>query len=217
MDSFLELATKYTPYLLTGVVITIQLTFLSLAVSMPLGLAVAVMGRSRSRIIRGIALFYIELIRGTPALLQLFIVYFGLTSWGIRLDPIPAATITLGLIGGAYVSEIFRAGIEGVDHGQIEAARAIGMRPPQIMRRIIFPQALQLVLPPLTNFMIALIKDTSLALTISVPELMYRSYDVASQTFRSMEVYSIAGVIYLSLCVPLSFLVRRLERRDNAR
>ena len=85
------------------------------------------------------------------------------------------------------------------------------------MRRIILPQALQLVLPPLTNFMIALIKDTSLALTISVPELMYRSYDVASQTFRSMEVYSIAGLIYLILCVPLSFLVRRLERRENAR
>lgn len=217
MESFIELAVKYTPYILTGAVITLKLTVFSLAVSLPLGLAVALMGLSGSRTVRGIALFYVELIRGTPALLQLFIVYFGLTSWGIRLDPIPAATITLGLIGGAYVSEIFRAGIESVDRGQIEAARAIGMRGPQIMRRIILPQAMQLVIPPLTNFLIALIKDTSLALTISVPELMYRAYDVASQTFRSMEVYAIAGVIYLAFCVPLSFLVRRLERRGRVR
>jgi His/Glu/Gln/Arg/opine family amino acid ABC transporter permease subunit len=217
VESFIELATKYTPYILTGAVITLKLTVFSLAVSLPLGLAVALMGLSGSRTVRGTALFYVELIRGTPALLQLFIVYFGLTSWGIRLDPIPAATITLGLIGGAYVSEIFRAGIESVDRGQIEAARAIGMRGPQIMRRIILPQALQLVIPPMTNFLIALIKDTSLALTISVPELMYRAYDVASQTFRSMEVYAIAGVIYLAFCVPLSFLVRRLERRGRVR
>ena len=85
------------------------------------------------------------------------------------------------------------------------------------MRRIVLPQAMQLVLPPLTNFLIALIKDTSLALTISVPELMYRAFDVASQTFRSMEIYSVAGVIYLAFCVPLSLLVRRLERRGAAR
>jgi His/Glu/Gln/Arg/opine family amino acid ABC transporter permease subunit len=217
VDSFVDLAVKFTPYLLTGAIITLQLTFLSLAVSIPLGLIVAFMGLARSRIIHGIARFYVEIIRGTPALLQLFIVYFGLTSWGIRLNPIPAATLTLGVIGGAYVSEIFRAGIESVDRGQIEAARAIGMRNPQIMRRIVLPQAMQLVLPPLTNFLIALIKDTSLALTISVPELMYRAYDVASQTFRSMEIYSVAGVIYLAFCVPLSLLVRRLERRGAAR
>ena len=112
MDSFVDLAVKFTPYLLTGAIITLQLTFLSLTVSIPLGLIVAFMGLARSRIIHGIARFYVEIIRGTPALLQLFIVYFGLTSWGIRLNPIPAATLTLGVIGGAYVSEIFRAGIE---------------------------------------------------------------------------------------------------------
>lgn len=217
MDSFIELATRFTPYILTGAIITVQLTFFSLAVSLPLGLAVAMMGMAKNRLLRGISLFYVEIIRGTPALLQLFIVYFGLTSWGIRLDPIPAATITLGVIGAAYVSEIFRAGIEAVDRGQVEAATAIGMRPWKIMQRIILPQATRIVLPPLTNFLIALIKDTSLALTISVPELMYRSYDVASQTFRSMEVYSIAGVIYLTFCVPLSLLVRKLERRGAAR
>ncbi|WP_421696548.1 amino acid ABC transporter permease [Aestuariivirga sp.] len=215
MDSFLELATKYTPYILTGAVVTFKLTVFSLAVSLPLGLAIALMGLAKRRLVRGLALFYVELIRGTPALLQLFIVYFGLTSWGIRLDPIPAATITLGVIGGAYVAEIFRAGIESVDRGQIEAAKSIGMRDPQIMRRIVLPQALQLVIPPLTNFLIALIKDTSLALTISVPEIMYRAYDVASQTFRSMDVYAITGVIYLMICVPLSFFVRRLEKRSH--
>jgi len=215
LENFLIFAGKYGPYVLSGVGITLQLTILSLLVSFPIGFITALMGMSRHSLLRAVALFYVELIRGTPALLQLFIVYFGLTSWGIRLDPIPAATITLGLIGGAYVAEIFRAGIEAVDVGQIEAATAIGMTRSKVMRRIIMPQAIQLVLPPMTNFLISLIKDTSLALTISVPEIMYRSYDVASQTFRSMEVYSIAGIIYLCLCVPLSFLVRRLEKRGK--
>ncbi len=217
LDSFPALAVKYGPYILSGVGITLQLTVMSLALSFPLGFLTALMGLSRRPLLRGTALFYVEVIRGTPALLQLFIVYFGLTSWGVRLDPIPAAAITLGLIGGAYVAEIFRAGIEAVDIGQIEAGTAIGMTRSQVMRRVILPQAIQVVLPPLTNFLISLIKDTSLALTISVPEIMYRSYDVASQTFRSMEVYSIAGIIYLCLCVPLSFLVRRLERRGRDR
>ena len=159
---------------------------------------------------------YVEVLRGTPALLQIFVIYFGLASYGIRLEPLPAAAITLSILGGAYVTEIIRAGIEAVDRGQVEAAESLGMSKAAIMRRIVLPQAAVMMLPPFTNYLISLIKDTSLALTISVPEIMYRSYDVASQTFRSMDIYAIAGVIYLAMCFPLSRLARRLERR-NAR
>jgi polar amino acid transport system permease protein len=135
----------------------------------------------------------------------------------VNLNSFTAAVLTLGFIGGAYLAEVFRAGIESVDRGQVEAAVSLGMRPAPVMRRIVLPQALVLILPPFTNFVIALLKDTSLALTIAVPEIMYRSYDVASQTFRSMEVYTMAGAIYLAICLPLSRLVRALERRRPPR
>jgi ectoine/hydroxyectoine ABC transporter permease protein EhuC len=217
VDSFFQFAATYLPYVLRGAIVTLELTVFSLGLSVPLGLVTALCKRSRSRPLRWLATTYVEIIRGTPALLQIFIVYFGLASYGIRFEPITAATLTLGVIGGAYIAEVFRAGIEAVDRGQVEAAIAVGMRPPQVMRRIVLPQAMVLILPPFTNFLIALIKDTSLALTITVPELMYRSYDVASQTFRSMEIYAIAGVIYLAMCLPLSQLVRRLERRAAPR
>ena len=169
------------------------------------------------RWLRFIAATYIEVIRAMPALLQLFIIYFGLTSFSIRLDPFSAASLTLGLIGAAYAAEVFRAGIESVDRGQYEASRSLGMSAPLAMRRIILPQAAVLVLPPFTNFVIAMVKDTSLALTIAVPEIMYRSYDAASQSFRSMEIYLMAGLIYMAICLPLSQLAQAFERRKAPR
>jgi polar amino acid transport system permease protein len=217
MSDFLTLAGRYFPYILQGTIVTVELTALSLVMSIVLGLAAAIGKLSGRRFAVWIANAYVELIRGTPALLQLFVIYFGLTSWGINLDSFTAAVITLGFIGGAYLAEVFRAGIESVDRGQVEAAVSLGMRPAPVMRRIVLPQALVLTLPPFTNFIIALIKDTSLALTIAVPEIMYRSYDVASQTFRSMEVYAMAGAIYLAICLPLSRLVKVLERRRPPR
>lgn len=217
MSSFLDLAVRYFPYIARGIWITVELTLLSLCVSGVLGLAAAMGKMSGSRLASVPARIYIEVIRGTPALLQIFLVYFGLTSYGVRLEPLPAAVITLGLIGGAYLAEIFRAGIEAVDRGQVEAATSLGMKRSAIMRRIVLPQAMVLILPPFTNFLIALIKDTSLALTITVPEIMYRAYDAANQSFRSMEIYAMAGVIYLAMCYPLSRLARWLERRRPPR
>lgn len=217
MGDLLSLAERYFPYILKGTVITVQLTLGSLALAILLGLVGALCKLSNRRLLTWPANVYIEVIRGTPALLQIFVVYFGLASYGFKLEPFTAAAITLGVIGGAYVAEIFRAGIESVDRGQVEAATSLGMRPPVIMRRIVLPQAMVLILPPFTNFLIILIKDTSLALTISVPEIMYRAYDAASQSFRSLEIYAMAGAIYLLMCYPLSRLVRRLELKGPPR
>lgn len=217
MLDIVSLLERYFPYILKGTIITVQLTLTSLVLAVILGLIGALCKLSKRRILTWPANVYIEVIRGTPALLQIFIVYFGLASYGFKLEPFSAAAITLGVIGGAYVAEIFRAGIEAVDRGQVEAATSLGMRPPVIMRRIVLPQAMVLILPPFTNFLIIMIKDTSLALTISVPEIMYRSYDAASQSFRSLEIYAMAGAIYLLMCYPLSRLVHRLERRGPPR
>ena len=217
MLDFLDFALKYLPYVARGAIVTIELTVLALALGAVLGLLGALAKQSGRQPFVFIANVYVEVIRGTPALLQIFVMYFGLATYGLRLDPLSAAALTLGIIGGAYITEIIRAGIEAVDRGQVEAATSLGMAPSAIMRRIVLPQAVVLMVPPFTNFLIAMIKDTSLALTISVPEIMYRSYDVASQTFRSMEIYAVAGVIYLAMCYPLSRLARRLERRRAPR
>lgn len=217
MSDYLQLVQTYFPYVAKGASITIQLTIVALLGSVALGLLTTFAKLANLRLLRIVASIYIELIRATPALLQLFIIYFGLTSFGLRLDPFTAASITLSLVGGAYAAEIFRAGIEAVDTGQFEAARSLGMSTPLAMRRIILPQAAVIVLPPFTNFVISMIKDTSLALTISVPEIMYRSYDASSQSYRSMAIYSMAAVLYLAICLPLSGFVKALEKRRASR
>jgi polar amino acid transport system permease protein len=217
MLDFFDFALKYLPYVARGAIVTVELTVLALALGAVLGLLGAMAKQSGRWPLVFIANVYVEVIRGTPALLQIFVMYFGLATYGLRLDPLTAAALTLGIIGGAYITEIIRAGIEAVDRGQVEAATSLGMAPAAIMRRIVLPQAVVLMVPPFTNFLIAMIKDTSLALTISVPEIMYRSYDVASQTYRSMEIYAVAGLIYLAMCYPLSRLARRLERRAAPR
>ncbi|MBL8582653.1 MAG: ABC transporter permease subunit, partial [Rhizobiaceae bacterium] len=130
MTDFLELANRYFPYILRGAVITLELTLVALAGSIAIGLVVAFARMSPARWLRAPAIVYIEIIRATPALLQLFIIYFGLTSFGVRLDPFTAAALTLSVIGGAYAAEVFRAGIEAVDKGQYEAARSLGMPAP---------------------------------------------------------------------------------------
>jgi His/Glu/Gln/Arg/opine family amino acid ABC transporter permease subunit len=213
MPDFLELARQYFPYILRGAIVTVELTVFSAVASMALGLVTALARLSRYGVFNIPARIYIELIRATPAILQLFIIYFGLSSYGIRFDPFIAAVLTFTIIGGAYSAEIFRAGIQGVDPGQFEAGKSLGMPAAAVMRRIILPQAAVLILPPMTNFLIGLIKDTALALTISVPEIMYRAYDAASQSFRSLEIYAMAGVIYVVICYPLSRLAKALEAR----
>jgi len=160
-----------------------------------------------------VAFLYIEIVRGMPALTLLFLIYFGLAPLGIVLHTFAAAVVALGLNGAAYLAEVYRAGIQAIDPGQREAAQMIGLRRPQIMREVVLPQAVPIVLPPLGNYLVSLLKDTSIASLISAPELMLRSRDLAGTYYLPMDYYLLAGAMYLIMAWPMMQGVRRLERR----
>jgi polar amino acid transport system permease protein/cystine transport system permease protein len=202
--------------LLGGAAMTVEVTVGALAFALLAGLVVALARLSRWRVVRVLAGIYVELIRGTPALAQLFIIYFGLPDIGISLKPVTAAIIGLGINGAAYLAEIYRAGIEAIHKGQVEAALSLGMTPRRAMQYIILPQALRLMLPPITNFSILLLKDTALVSVIAAPEIMFFARNLVTETFQSMHVYLLAGMIYLCMTIPLSRLVARLERTRRA-
>ena len=199
--------------LLDGVGMTVIVTAGSLAVSILLGVIFAAFRTSESRALRALTHVYIEVFRAVPVLTQLFIIYFGLASVGIRLSPIPAALVGFGLNGGSYLTEVFRAGIEAVDRGQTEAALAIGMTRLAALRIIVLPQALRVVLPSLANFAIGLLKETSLASAVAAPELSFNAGMLVRQTYLSTQIYACVAVLYLAMSLPLSFLTRALERR----
>lgn len=175
------------------------------------GIILALLELSRFRIPRWAAQGYIEVFRGTPRLTQLFIIFFGLPYAGIRFSPLMAAILGLGLNAGAYLSEVFRAGIESVHHGQMEAALSIGMTRGMAMRYVILPQALRVVLPPLANFIIGLMKYTALVSTIAAPEIMLIARNLIAETYLSMQIYLLVAAIYFVMAYPLSILSRRLE------
>jgi His/Glu/Gln/Arg/opine family amino acid ABC transporter permease subunit len=202
--------------LLDGAAMTVEVAAGALVFALIAGLLVALVRMSRFRVLRVAAIAYIELIRGTPALAQLFIIYFGLPDLGVTLAPVTAAIIGLGLNGAAYLAEIYRAGIEAIHKGQMEAALSLGMTPARTMQYIILPQALRLMLPPITNFSILLIKDTALVSVIAAPEIMFFARNLVTETFQSMHVYLLAAMIYLCMTIPLSRLVARLERFRRA-
>jgi His/Glu/Gln/Arg/opine family amino acid ABC transporter permease subunit len=177
------------------------------------GLTIALARLSRRRMVAAVAGWYVELIRGTPALTQLFLIYFGLASAGIVLSAFTAAVIGLGLNYAAYMSEVYRAGIEAVHRGQREAALAIGMTNALAMRTIILPQAVRIIVPPMANYAVSLLKDTSVASLISAPELMLRARDLSSEYFMPMELYLLAGAMYLVMAYPLGKGARYLELR----
>jgi His/Glu/Gln/Arg/opine family amino acid ABC transporter permease subunit len=202
----------WLPPLLRAARITLTVALLSIALGAVVGLLVALLKLSRSGLLRRPAEVYIEVIRGTPALAQLYIVYFGLAGIGVTLDNLTAAVVALGLNAAAYMAEIYRAGIESVHAGQREAALSLGMTPLQALRFIVLPQAWRVVLPPGANLGIAVLKDTSLASAIATPELMSRAYDLVGQTWRPMPIYMVVAVMYVAMCLPLGQLVHRLER-----
>jgi His/Glu/Gln/Arg/opine family amino acid ABC transporter permease subunit len=194
---------------------TVRVTLGALVVALLLGLVVALMRISPVRPIRYTALVYTDVLRGTPALVQLFIIYFGLSDVGIAFDPVSAAIIGLGINGAAYVGEIYRAGIEALHRGQMEAALTLGMTPAKAMRFIILPQAIRIMLPPLGNYAIALVKDTAIISTIAAPEIMFEARRLVQATFMhgiSGQIYLVCAFFYLGLTLPLSYLVRQLER-----
>lgn len=197
--------------LFVALLATFKLAIGALSLGIMLGLAVAIGRLSGKGWIWRITGIYIDFFRGTPALMQLFLVYFGLAEIGITFSSLQAAIIALGLNVGAYLSEVFRGGIEAVPKGQTEAALAIGMKPAQVMVWIVLPQAARIVLPPGGNIGIALLKDTSVASLIAAPDLMLRAGDMSSQYFQPLEIYMIVGAMYFAICFPLSWLLQRIE------
>lgn len=205
----------WLPELLWACLQTIQLTTLSFLVAVPLGMIIVGARLSKLRFLRWFAISLIEVARGTPALVILFIIYFGLPSvapW-LSINSLAAAVFGLGLQGGAILAEIFRASIEAIDRGQREASLTLGMTPRQTMIDVIGPQAWRIALPPVGNYVVGLLKDTSIASIIAAPELMLRAKDLASSSFMPMQLYVLAAVLYFLMSFPLAMLIRRLERR----
>lgn len=203
------------PYLLKGTIVTIELSVVAMAIALVLGLIAALARLSRSRVARGISTVYVEVVRGTPLLVQLFIVYYGLPSYNVRLDAFTAGVLTLGVHYGAYLSEAYRAGILSIDKGQWEAAASIGMARFQIMRDIILRQAIRVILPTIGNYFISMLKDSALTATISLTELLRAGQLRIAITFRAMDIYLMVAAIYLILSYPCSLLLRRLEAKAS--
>jgi len=196
-----------------GLVFTIPLTLITFVLGLLLGLLTAVVRLFGPAPLVAVARFYVWVIRGTPLLVQLFVIFYGLPSLGILLDAFPAAVIGFTLSVGAYTSEIIRAVISSVPKGQWEAAYSIGMNWRQAMSRTILPQAARVAVPPLSNTFISLVKDTSLAAAITVPELFQAAQRIVATTYEPLILYIEAAIIYLALSTVLSTLQGYLERR----
>jgi cystine transport system permease protein len=192
---------------------TVPLALASFAIGLVIALAVALMRLSRVRTVAAIGRAYVSVVRGTPLLVQLYIVFYGLGSVGIRIDPWPSAILAFSLNVGGYAAEVVRAAILSVPKGQWEAAHMIGMSRRQTLQRIILPQAARVSVPPLSNTFISLVKDTSLASTILVTELFRRAQEIAAFSSEFMLIYTEAAVVYWVLCLALSAGQSRLERR----
>ena len=213
MQKFLSDAVEFLPILLQGVWLTVLVTIGSLVLSTVLGLVWALMRVSGIRALDLIAKTCVNFIRGVPIIVQLFYIYFVLPDLGITLTALQAAIVGLGIAYSAYQSENFRAGIEAVDQGQLEAAQSIGMGWWLVMRRVILPQAIRIVLPPYGNIMIMMLKDSSQASTITVAELAMQGKLIASATFKNSSVFTLVALMYLCMSLPLMYFVSRLEKR----
>ena len=209
-----DLVVNSFPLLLVGAGVPIKITALSVALGVVIGLFVGIARISRIKLLRVLAAIYVDFFRGTPLLVQIFLVYFALpVITGQRVDPFVAAIGSCGINSGAYVAEIFRAGIQSIDKGQMEAGRSLGMTWVQTMRYIIVPQAFKRVIPPLGNEFIALLKDSSLVSVIGFEELTRRGQLIIAKTYGSLEIWLSVAVIYLAMTLTISRFVAYLERR----
>jgi His/Glu/Gln/Arg/opine family amino acid ABC transporter permease subunit len=218
---------KYWQFYIVGAKNTILLAALAVMLGTAIGLVMALMKLSRRAPLRFAATAYIEFIRGTPLLVQLFIIYYGLQAVGIRFPDVPwisrilginfadfmAGVVTLGINSGAYVGETFRAGIQAVDKGQMEAARSLGMPRGMAMRHIIIPQAVRNILPALGNEFVVVIKESSIVSIIGLADLMYKADTVRGNTFQPFEPLLVAALMYFMMTFPLSKLLAHVERR----
>ncbi len=209
----LEVLIRNFTYLLLGAVVTLKITAISVLMGLAIGTFVGMGRLSKRKIISIPSSIYVEFLRGTPLLVQIFLIYFGLPSLGLNLEAFPAAVIALGINSGAYVAEIVRAGIQSVPKGQYEAARSLGMSHTMAMRYVILPQAFRNILPALGNEFIALLKDSSLVSVIGITELMKSGQIVISRTFASFSIYGGVALIYFAMTFTLARIVRYTEKR----
>ena len=210
--------TNNLPLLLYGALMTIKITAVAVSCGFIIGLIVSLARMSNFVIIRLIAKCYVDVIRGTPMLVQIFMIYFALPQIiGTRIDPYVAACAACSINSGAYLSEIFRAGIQSVDKGQMEAGRSLGLSWWQTMRFIIIPQAFKASIPPLGNEFIAMLKDSSLVSVIGFEELMRRGQLIIAKTYAATEIWGTVAIIYLCMTIPISRLVAYLERKYNVK
>ncbi len=211
-----ELIEKAFPLLLMGAAVTIEITAVSVALGFFIGLVVGVARISSYKVLRILAAIYADCIRGTPLLVQIFLIYFALPiATGARVDPFAAAVLACGINSGAYVSEIFRAGIQAIDPGQMEAGRSLGLTWGQTMRYIILPQAIKNILPPLGNEFIAMLKDSSLVSVIGFEELTRRGQLIIAQTYGSFEIWLTVAALYLAMTLAISRLIAYLEAKTK--
>ena len=215
IDASLQLALDSAPFLLKGAVFTVVLSVGGMFFGLLLGFGLALMRLYGFTALSWLARIYVSFFRGTPLLVQLFMIYYGLPQLGVELDPLPAALIGFSLNMAAYVCEILRAAIGSIDRGQWEAASSIGMTRAQTLRRVVLPQAARTALPPLGNSFISLVKDTALAATIQVPELFRQAQLITARTFEVFTMYLAAALLYWVLASILSHLQNRLEERVN--
>lgn len=205
-SSFLEI-------LIPGIMYTIPLTLISFTIGLIIALAVAIVQVANVKILKQIAKFYVWIIRGTPLLVQIFIIFYGLPSAGIVLNPFPAAIIAFSLNVGAYASETLRGAILSIPQGQFEAGYCVGMSYLQVMRRIVLPQAFKVAFPPLFNSFIGLVKDTSLAANITVTEMFMATQRIAARTYEPLALYCLLAGIYLIFCTGLTKLQSICEKK----
>lgn len=211
-----DLIAESIPLLLKGAAVTVEITALSVGLGLLIGMIFGIARLCNNKFIRGLAAVYVDFIRGTPLLVQIFLVYFALPPvLGMRIDPFIAAVAACSINSGAYVAEIFRSGIQSIDPGQMEAARALGLSWGKTMRFVILPQAFKRILPPLGNEFITMLKDSSLVSVIGFEELTRTGQLIISRTYAAFEIWIVVAIIYLVMTLAISRFVAYMEKRFN--
>ncbi|MBQ7359435.1 MAG: amino acid ABC transporter permease [Lachnospiraceae bacterium] len=210
------LVDSFWKILLPGLTMTIPLTAISFALALVIAVVTAMVQYADIKILKHIARFYVWVVRGTPILVQLYVVFYGLPSVGIMIDPFPSAVLVFAINEGAYAAETMRASLESVPKGQIEAGYCVGMSYLQIMRRIVLPQAFRIAFPPLSNSLIGMVKETSLAANITVTEMFMATQRIVARTYEPLALYIEVGLIYLLFSTVLTKLQRIGEKKLNA-
>lgn len=207
------LADSFFKILVPGLTMTIPLTVISFSFALVIATVTALVQFANVRVLRQVARFYIWVVRGTPLLVQLYVIFYGLPGLGVLIDPFPAAVIVFSINEGAYCAETIRAALESVPVGQLEAGYCVGMSYLQIIRRIVLPQAMRTAFPPLSNSLIALVKDTSLASNITVLEMLMATQRIVARTYEPLALYIEVGLIYLLFSTVLTKLQRVGEKK----